>query len=191
MSRLSPPLRRLVALGLLAVFIAAVWAFVALPIAARIDDYDRSIAQTRELLVRSQRKAAEAPALRVQRETLEADLKAGSGFLEGDSFELIAADLQDRIKRIVTRHGGALDSLQTLPFQLQEGYRRVAVRVTLSADTPALQKVLYDIEGARPFLLVDNLEISASALRTSRRPGDAESLLVRLDVFGFVRGELS
>lgn len=189
MSRLSPQARRLSALALLVTLIVALWGLAVVPYATALDEADRAIAGSHELLTRSLRVAAERPALRAARARLQAELESGSGFLEGDSLELIAAGLQDRVSQLVGRQEGALDSLQTLPFQTEAGFRKVAVRASMTLDTPALQRILHALEAAQPVLLIDNLEISAAALGTAGRARGAERLTVRFDVFGFVRGE--
>ena len=136
MTIFSPVLRRFAALAILAGLLGSLWILVVQPIVMALDGADRALDERRALLASSQRTAADEPRLRAERDTMVATLEDGGGFLTGDSLALIAARLQDRIKQLVARHGGTVDSLQTLPSRRQEAFGKVSVRATMTVDTP-------------------------------------------------------
>ena len=189
MTSLSPGFRRFAAVGLLALVLGVLWLYAVLPIVTHLEDTDRSIAESQVLLQRAKQVAARLPALEARREALVRRLEQGSGFLKGASEEVVAAGLQEQIKVLIGRHGGTLRSTQALAAEDESGFRKVALRVSMSADTEGLQKVFHGLESASPSLFLDNIDIRAKT-RSSRRPAGREedSLQVRFDVFGYLQG---
>ena len=65
--------------------------------------------------------------------------------------------------------------------------RRVSARVQLRITAIGLRDLLHRIEGAQPYLFVDNLDI-----RSSQQPGSKQAahehvpLLVRFDIYGYM-----
>ncbi|MBL8658929.1 MAG: type II secretion system protein M [Rhodospirillales bacterium] len=110
-----------------------------------------------------------------------------SAYLEGASEALVAADLQNRVKTVVQDNGGVLNSTQILETTSESGFRRLAVRVRMSASMDALYKVLYELETQRPFLFTDNIDINARSVRMPDRKRESVELIVSFDLFGFMR----
>lgn len=114
-----------------------------------------------------------------------------SAYLEGASEALVAADLQNRVKTVVQDNGGVLNSTQILETTSESGFRRLAVRVRMSAGMDALYKVLYELETQRPFLFIDNIDINARTVRLPDRKRETVELIVTFDLFGFMRAAAS
>lgn len=114
-----------------------------------------------------------------------------SAYLEGASEALVAADLQNRVKTVVQDNGGVLNSTQILETTSESGFRRLAVRVRMSAGMDAIYKVLYELETQRPFLFIDNIDINARTVRLPDRKRETVELIVTFDLFGFMRAAAS
>lgn len=71
------------------------------------------------------------------------------------------AALQRRLQEIAVEAGGEVESLEPLPAEAADGFRRVTLRVQLRLDNPALRRVLHALEYGAPTVLVDNLTIRA------------------------------
>ena len=192
MTRLPLPVRRAAALGLLVIALASLWSLIVQPITLAFEDYNRQIADDRALLQRYLSRAADSAQIAARRDALRQALSATARFLEGDNAALIEADLQERVKALTAASGGTLNSTQALPSADEGGFRKIAIRVSMEADTPALQSIVRALEAETPLLFLDNLEIRAIAGR-ARRGGTSERdrLKVRSDLFGFMRGEAS
>lgn len=193
MSRPLPPLAgRLLALAILAGLCALVWAGAAQPLLDRFAGYRDTVAQAEDQLPRLRRLAAMAPSLEAELARIERDPTARTRQLTGANDALAAADLQNRLGRIAAANAVVLRSTQILPPEEEEGFRRIAVRVALEGDTPALLKILHGLETASTLLFVDNLEIRArSGGRVRRNPAGgagkpAELLLIRFDLAGYI-----
>jgi General secretion pathway protein M. len=185
MIQLSPPMSRLAAVGLLLVVIAAVYSLVIAPLWGTYTDNRDRIAEQQDLLQRYQRLAANATNLSHRLAVLRKQPVSGEGYLQGDNETLVAAQLQSRIRNVVQTSGGKLTSTQVLAGVDEAGFRRIGVRVTMTADITDLQEVLHSLEGARPYLFLDNVDISGEQSRG--REGRGNALTVSFEAYGFMR----
>lgn len=185
MIQLSPPMSRIAAVGLLLALIAAVYSLCIAPIWGTYATNRETIADQRDLLQRYQRLAAGADALSQRLAKLRRRPLSGEGYLQGDNETLVSAQLQSRIRNVAQASGGKLTSTQVLAGTDEAGFRRIGVRVTMTADIPDLQKMLHKLESDRPYLFLDNVDISGEQSR--RRDGRDGGLTVSFDVYGFMR----
>ena len=183
------------ALSLLGTVLAVVLvvAGVVVPWFDRNQRYEEEIDKLTDQLGRYQRMLASLPGLQTTLEQIKADPALGSLYFEGETANLAAAALQNRLKQIVEGAGGALVSSQLLPTHDQSGNSTVNVSLRLSCSTEELQEILYKIESARPLLFIDTLSVRSQQRRrsvTGRRgqpPEVARDLSVRVDVYGYLR----
>lgn len=148
-----------------------------------------------ELQHRTQRFAKIAASLpRLEKDLLavERSLANSQYALPEENANFAAATLQERIKVIVQQSGGQLISTQVLPPERIRGFDRVTVRVQITADTAALQQILFRLESQPPYLALDELTVVPAGLgamtRQSPRSGAPEpSLQVNLNVSGWMR----
>lgn len=185
MSALTPLLRRILAVGMLFALLAALWTLVVVPIGARFESYEQSIARSEALLARYLRIGAARDELRAELERVREKQESMSGFLKGPSVELVAAELQNKVKGLIEASGGELNSIQTLPESMEHGFRKVEIRAIMTIDTPALRQVLHALETANPYLFLDNVDIRAQR----KRAESASGLQVRYDVYGYMQVE--
>ena len=190
--RLPPLAGRLLALAILVGLCAIVWLGAAQPLFGLFAGYRETVAKAEEQLPRLRALAAMAPSLEAELARIERDPTARTRQLTGGNDALAAADLQNRLGRIAAANGVVLRSIQILPPQEEESFRRIAVRVALEGDTKALLRILYGLETAPTLLFVDNLEVRArSGGRVRRNPAGGEAqaqdmLLVRFDLAGYI-----
>jgi len=190
---LPPWLSRATALALLFGLILLAYAVVVAPLVAGYRQSERAVAEAGELLAGYRSVAARRDQLEAQLAAL-ADRQDDSGlYLAGATDALAAAALQDDVKGAIEAGGGNLRSIQILTAEDEEGFRRVGVRVQLTATVNDLLRILHGIEADRPFLFVDALEVNNRRARRRSRD-EAETmdpvLLVRLDVAGYQQPRL-
>ncbi len=195
MNNFSPVASRIVAVALLVAIIAAAWGLVMRPIAAQLQAHEQSIIDSREQLQRYRRIASTREQWESRLEALTRARSVSGQFLAGESVDLVAADLQSKIKQTISAVGGLLKSMQTLPVKDLDDFdnlRKVALRVDLVADIASLQRIMYRLESSKPYLFVDNTNVRSRGKRT--RPGqsgDAKELQIRFDVYGYLRMDAS
>jgi general secretion pathway protein M len=190
MKSLSPATRRIIAVALLIAVVALPYQLVLKPVFAQYDAYQAEVTNEQDMLARFRRLADSRDELRARLAALQDKPTSTTGYLTGESETLVAAELQTLVRNTVERNGGRLESTQVLPATSESGYRKVALRVRMSADTEALFRILYDLESALPYLFLDSLDIVSRDRRARRRgQGDAGSstLSVACDVFGYMR----
>lgn len=187
MNGLSPAVSRLLALALLAAAALGAWVGIVEPVKLRFAELDRTIEQSRDLLSRHMRIARERQHLEAQLTTLRETQSTLGRLIEGDSVELAAAGVQNRLKALTEANDAELKSTQILPAEDGETFRKVAVRVTMMADTEAAQAVFHALETATPYLFLDRIDLRGPKRRSRNKQRNRGILQVRFDVFGYMR----
>ncbi len=182
---------RLAALALSAGVAFALYVFVVAPIVTGYAETDAAVAQEAELLDRYRRVAAARPALQERLDALKSRQSEIGTYLSGGTDALAGAELQELVNATVAKGGGGLRSVQILPVKAAGGFRRIGVRVQMTATIAQVLRVLHGLEAGSTLLFVDNLEISNRRARRRRnQPVEMDpTLLVRLDLFGYLRPE--
>jgi general secretion pathway protein M len=184
--RLSPGLRRILALAVLAMLLllgASAVAWVA-------GEYDAAQGAAQELqaaIERRQQAESKVAELQAALAALKQHQASAVGFLQSPTESLAAAELQSRIKSSVEAAHGDLRSTQILPGREDGGFRRVAIRGQIVVDMAALQRMFYELEASAPFLFLDNVEIRARAGSRAKAQGENPELDVRFDLSGYLR----
>lgn len=186
MSRLAS---RLVAIGVLIIVLGAIAEFAVTPIISSYREIGRSNAQSVALIERyGVLEAARVP-LAARLDRLKKRRNRTSGFLRESRESLAAAELQDRVSKIIRVNGGTMRSAQILPSREDSGFRRISIRVRLTADIATLQKILHRLESARTLMFLTSLDIN-SRVRV-RQPKSTRStngrLQVRFDLYGYTK----
>jgi general secretion pathway protein M len=185
----APWISRVTAVGILLAILLAIYSVLVSPLVAAYSEINGAIAQSTELLARYQRVTAQYPDLKKLLDRVNADHTASGVYLPGDTDALAAAELQEIVNSKVETNGAQVRSVQILPTKEDGDFRRVGVRIQLTATIAAVARILYAFEAGGTFLFVDNLEVSNRKNR--RRAGEQADpeLLVRLDLTGYVRPE--
>jgi general secretion pathway protein M len=157
-ARLSPPAQRKLAVGLLALCVAAALLVVVGPIVLMHRHYDAAIGDLSDRLERYRRVAAQAPELRSAIEVMKE--KDGRRFyLKNTAPNLASAELADLVRSAIENNGGRITTSQT-PGPRDEGaFRQITVNVQFFATMPALARILHALDTQVPYLVVDNLTI--------------------------------
>lgn len=192
MTGVSLVLQRFLALTILVALLAGLWLFVAAPVAAKIELHRESIAQSRDLLVRYRRLAAGRTEIAKALDQARGARAATGRFLDGSSSEIVAAELQNDVKTMISASGGTLKSTQLLPHEDTEEWRRVTIRVNMSASIETTIAVFHAIETANPYLFLGNVQIRAPRsltrrLKRTKVTAATGQLQVRYDVAGYMR----
>jgi general secretion pathway protein M len=184
----SQPLRRLLALALLAACVAVIAAGIVLPTVERYSALENGIAESEIALARFEQAAARLPRLEAEQAGLKAALAAQDGFLKATGDPLIAAEMQERIKSVVDRAGGQLKSTQIIPARDENGFRRIAARVEVAGNADTLERVWYEMETGLPFLFVDDFDITARQIpRRDRTQPALIALDTRFEISAYAR----
>lgn len=177
---------RVLAVLLLLAVIGAVWAGVAVPLSDWYRDRADAIDRQAILARRMTQIAGELPTLRQRVAATQATKPVT--VLEGASDAVAGAALQTRLQQIAGGIGASLASTEVLPGEQVGAYRRIGIRLALSAPWPVVVRLLDAVDANTPRLLVNDLQVqSARAIMTDADPGLTASMVV----FGFRSGSAS
>jgi general secretion pathway protein M len=174
---------RMLAFGITLLAVALAWFAVAAPVRGWYVERAEQLEGRRMLVQRMAVIATTLPALRRQAEAGSGGGPAPSDLLAGDTDAIAGAALQEQIQAMAARAGANLSSAETLPAAQAGAFRRIGLRISLSASWPMLVRLLESIEQATPRMLVDDLQVHGPriALRQVAEP----PLNAELTVFGF------
>lgn len=183
MTALSLPLRRAAALSLLLAAILAVYTICIDPFIAAYSGNTETTAQLQSALQKYRQMAARLPEMTQKLEALQRSKFGQQGYLTGANEAIAAATLQDRVKALVAREGGKLQSTQAMPqARVTDQPRRVGVRAHMVLQLAELQAVIYRLESMMPVLFIENLSIRAVTAGAAE-----EGLLdVNMDIVGYL-----
>lgn len=169
---------RLGAIALLACVVLFVGFFVIAPVVGYFSDRREEITEQRRLLTRFSAAGGAAA-----QGGLPAKPAADSGiFLAGSSDALRLAELQSLTGRIAELEGVELRSTRSLPVREREGLRLLGLEANMRTTISQLQKVLYRIETGRPFVIVEDLQVTPPPLIAGEEQSGAGLLDVRLNL---------
>lgn len=169
MSDLPRLASRIAALGVLAALILAIWALVIGPTLDRSARLAAETEQAEELITRfQQRLTAGAPANTTS--WLQA-LADGGGYVDGATAPLAAASLQAKVADVIEAEGGELQSVRSLAEANDADPGRIALRIALRGDHPAMIRILHRLETETPLLLIPGFRLSATGDETDAGAG--------------------
>jgi general secretion pathway protein M len=115
----------------------------------------------------------------------EGKLLESSGVLESRMYALIypaststasaAASLQNDVRELATVAGLTLNNSQVLPPRELETLQKLAVKLRLKGDLAAVDRLLEELAGFEPLILVESIVIAPA--RINRRRGEREGEL--------------
>ena len=183
---------RTAAVSILFVLLGAVYLFVVGPLVDAYRSADEAIELTGDQLAHYKNISKNYPALKAQLEKLSRRQAASGVYLAGDTDALAAAGLQEDVSATIEKNGGKLRSIQILPVTNDGDFKRVSVRVQLTATLGAFTQILYTLEAGKPVVFVDNLDVkNRRARRTNKDQEQDPKLVIRFDLFGYLRPEVS
>lgn len=181
MTRLSPGLSRLLAVGLLLLVATFVVLGVIVPYVSAVTQLSDDI---------------EAERIAAGRFGAVANLKAGSAeveragaqaaqseaYLKGDTEALKTSAMQAMLSELAQGMGVRVRSTRNLPVREKDDLRFIGVRMQFNAEVDQVRALLHGIEVAKPFLLIDGMQVQPVTYFAPQDQGG--SLEVRLDIYG-------
>ncbi len=182
-SKLNNRQQRHLAIGILAAATAAVLAMTAGPVwlanasrQAALDDAHERLQRYRQISARDQE-------LLPQYEALLRKQRSAGNHLRSETSAVAGAELQRIVKTVTASNRAQILSTQLLPVSEEQGFLRVALKVRLRGELPAILQSLYDVETNDVYMFVDNVSLRDNKAgrgmpQGQLRPMDAEFELV-------------
>ena len=151
---------RLLAGGLAVLTLVLFWLGVISPILGWYGDRSEEIGALRSKAAREAALIETLPVLRAQ--AAQAARTPARAVLAGASDAIAGATLQEQVQAMAGTAAAQLTSIETLPAEQVGSYRRIGVRVELSAQLAVVVALLRAIEEAQPSMLVDDIRLTAT-----------------------------
>jgi general secretion pathway protein M len=151
---------QLLAGGLALLVVIAVWLGLVAPVLDWYSDRADRLEALRERAARESALIETLPALRA-----EANKTAGAPtrqVLTGSTDAIAGATLQEQVQTMASAANAQLTSIETLPGEQNGTYRRIGVRLELSAQLAVVIALLKSVEEAQPSMLVDDIRLTAT-----------------------------
>ena len=111
-----------------------------------------------------------------------------SGFLEQNTRDLAAADLQKQLSLLIEESGGSLISSQVLAGTEEDEtiFPEITMKMHMRGTITSLREILYKFNTGQPLLFTDNLLIQKKQRGDEPARRDSDTLDIRFDVTAFI-----
>jgi general secretion pathway protein M len=158
---------RILAVVLTLTVLAALWFGVAQPL---IDWHAEQAEELESRGALATRMAALVETLPALRQEAGAARPAPVALLEGGTDAIAGAAMQGAVQALARTAGASLASIETLPAEPRGAWRRIGLRVSLTASWPVLVELMRAIEQGSPGMLIDELQMRGPPVQ-ARSPG--------------------
>jgi len=178
---------RALALGLLGLLAAMLWMCVVDPIKRRYDENDQAITDGIHLLAGF--KSVIAQGRQARSELRASDLERYRGdFLAGPEDAIIVADLQTRLRSLITARNAELSSARALAPKSRDGLEYLGLALQIRAEMKNIQEVLHAIETGTPLLFVERADLRlderGTAVGRARNMESVAPMTLEIAVYG-------
>ncbi len=180
--------RQAVALGLLALVVAAVAGVVWLLLSSFVFDLDGKAKAVESRVTSVNSVAGSVSQLRAAWARLERDPRLSIDMFPPASDAQASAAVQSAAQKLFARSGATVRSVQTLDVVQEGAVRKVGVRVAVTGTSNQINRALEAISASRPVLMVSTGNVQL--MGDGRRPSDAPAtpqLQATFNIFAFAR----
>ena len=182
-SKLDRKQQRQLAIGILAAAGIAIFLFTAGPVWLANASRQATLDDAHERPQRYEQISNRDRELLPQYEALLRKQRSAGNHLRSETSAVAGAELQRIVKAISASNRAQILSTQLLPVSVEQGFLRVALKVRLRGELPAILQSLYDVETNDVYMFVDNISLrdntSGRGLSQGKLPPmDAEFELV-------------
>lgn len=189
MDRFNPQQKRGIALGLLLLVLFILISAIFFPLIMLYEEKKLAIQKLEHRLESYATIIESRNAIIQQVSTLKERIKSSAIFNTENSIPLATADMQQRIKNAVANAGGELSSTQNNPQKEIGRLLKISMNVRFSGSMHALQTILFELESAKPFMLIDKIKILGMSGSRNVHTGKIEpvdKVYISADVSSFI-----
>jgi general secretion pathway protein M len=173
---------RALALSLALLCVMAAIAVIAVPAYILHQRYDGVIAAAEEKIDRYRKLAAH----KVEHQKALDVLKAREGarfFLKNTAPNLAGAELTDFVRPLIESNGARLTSIQPTTVKDDAGFRLYSLNIGFNATPANLQKTLFAMETALPYLFLENVTLRATVPRGFKpQPNQEPEITAQIEI---------
>jgi general secretion pathway protein M len=151
------------ALGVAFVALMALWLVIVSPLIDFFSGRADRLAEQQLVVHRMEQLVASRAALVERAGELGDATPAKGDLLDGSSIPVATAALQGLVQENASTAGATLTSVESLPGETGTGYRRVGVKLALSAPWPVLIHFVQSLQESDTPMAIDDLQIHSTA----------------------------
>lgn len=185
---LSPSMRRLLALLILAVVVAGLGWLAWLPVDA-LRRQDRTIADLTTRTEQFRDRLGTREQMLAEQRLLQRASEADQTLVQGATPALVGAELQKVLSGLVQEGGGRLESVQVLEPVEEAPFVRIGLRLTFSSSIEGLRSFLYAVEQHAPVLLVEEMTIYEAPQYDDTGNLEGNQLSTTVEIAGYARAQ--
>ncbi|MES9860444.1 MAG: type II secretion system protein GspM [Candidatus Thiodiazotropha sp. LLP2] len=167
---LTPRQSKLIALSILVLVITIVLLSVIYPIWSLNQHYDAQISNQQHQIQLYKRISSQADYYQSEAARLKRVRQSDRRYLQSETDSLAKAELQRRVKGVVSAAKGEILSTQIIGNDEEDGFRRVAIRVRMKSTLQDSVTIFHKLEGERPYLFVEEITIRSRPVARRRLP---------------------
>lgn len=194
-SRLTRSQSRSLAIALLLLLLTVLIAAIAVPAWSMNRHYDELISGMTNQLEIYKRVATHSDEYQAEYQRLIRFQQQDRRYLQSATESLATAELQRIVKQVATGKKGEILSTQVLQTKVEEGFKRVVIRLRMKSTLEDMLSIFHSLESNEPYLFIDEVIIRSRQVARRRMPAnkDLEQALSMLDIdfqlSGYMRGE--
>lgn len=181
--------QRQLAVGILAGVLVVALLATAGPVWVANASRQATLGDNYERLQRYRQISARDRELMPQYEALLQKQRAAGNHLRSETSAVAGAELQQLVKTISGRNRAQILSSQLLPVSEEQGFLRVALKVRLRGNLPAILQSLYEIETDDVYVFVDNVALRDNMIGRTR--DQLRSMDAEFELIAYMPGEAS
>jgi general secretion pathway protein M len=171
---LTPRQSKVFALSLLVLLIALILFAVLYPVWSLNQHYDEQISEYQHQIRLYQRISSQADYYQSEAKRLKRVRTSDRRYLQSETDSLAKAELQRRVKGVISSAKGEILSTQITGNEQENGFRRVTIRVRMKSTLKECVSIFHKLESEKPFLFVADITIRSRPVVRRRLPVTAE-----------------
>ncbi len=180
---------QLLAVALTLAVLLLAWEVLVSPLLGLYEGRAEDLAAVEARVSHAQALVGNLPALRAEARRVTGSGPASSSLLDGSTDAVAAAVLQGKVQDLAATTGTNLSSTEALTAKQEGRYRRISLRVSLSATLPVLIHLIQSIESGSPRMLVDDLQLHTSPILIAASRDISPALDASMTVIAFRSGQ--
>lgn len=109
-----------------------------------------------------------------------------SDFLDGESENIILAELQSRLMATAEGHGAKVTSVGNAPKLTEDGISYLGLRTQLSGRLSSVHKTLFELETGKPVLFIEDLNLASQQNRDNSEQDKPVELSAQFLIYGAI-----
>jgi general secretion pathway protein M len=167
---------KILALSFLVVLVVAILLAVLYPIWFLNRHYNEQISEHQHQIHLYQRISSQAEHYQSEASRLKRIRQSDRRYLQSETDSLAKAELQRRVKQVVSSGKGEILSTQIVDSGQEDGFRRVAIRVRMKSTLQDSVSIFHKLESGKPYLFVEEITIRSRPVARRRLPATKEIL---------------